>query len=192
MDSRFHGNDGWGRINNKKTSYWSCKRSAVIQKNIKHLIMSAINNYMYSVIPAQAGIQKQRISKHERQNSIIARHEVSWQSIFFIFFYFAKSKALATIFLEQARKRQRTCHAVVSCILVFLILLGRCGTQLLLFTTTSNKSSRFILAKSKILRRHKCVGLKITIYYITKTLRVLVMRRKLLDCFVALRLSMME
>jgi hypothetical protein len=32
--------------------------------------------------------------------------------------------------------------------------------SLLFTTTTSNKSSRFILAKSKIHRRHKCVGLK--------------------------------
>jgi hypothetical protein len=47
----------------------------------------------------------------------------------------------------------------------------------LLQATTSNKSSRFILAKSKIHRRHKCVGLKITIYFITKTKSVLVMRR---------------
>jgi hypothetical protein len=30
---------------------------------------------------------------------------------------FAKSKAFATIFLEQARKRQRTCHAVASSLL---------------------------------------------------------------------------
>jgi hypothetical protein len=101
------------------------------------------------------------------------------------FFCFAKSKDLATVFLDQARKKQRTCHAgcivlinILGCPRIF-ILLGRCGTQLLLFaTTTSNKSSRFILAKSKIHRRHKCVGLKINIYYITKTLRVLVMRRE--------------
>jgi hypothetical protein len=94
----------------------------------------------------------------------------SFLYIFSIPFSFAKSKALATIFLEQARKRQRTCHAVVSSLLGYpriFILLGRCGTQLLLFTTTTlNKSSRFILAKSKIHRRHKCVGLRNVFYVI--------------------------
>jgi hypothetical protein len=51
-----------------------------------------------------------------------------------ILFISLSLKGLATIFLDQARKRQRTCHAVVSSLrdaLVFLILLGRCGTQLL-------------------------------------------------------------
>jgi hypothetical protein len=48
-----------------------------------------------SIIPAQAGIQK------DIKN-------------IFNSFCFAKSKALATVFLDQARKRQRTYHAVVS------------------------------------------------------------------------------
>jgi hypothetical protein len=80
--------------------------------------------------------------------------------------------------LTKQERSKELATLVVSCILVFLILLGRCGTQLLFTTTTSNKSSRFILSKSKILRRHKCVGLKINIYLITKTLRVLVMMKR--------------
>jgi hypothetical protein len=51
---------------------------------------------------------------------------------FFNSFVSLSLKGLATIFLEQARKRQRTCHAVVSSLrdtLVFLILFGRCGTR---------------------------------------------------------------
>jgi hypothetical protein len=67
-------------------------------------------------------------------HSVIASRKATKQSriSFVIPFYFAKSKALATVFLDQARKKQRTCHAVVSSLrdtLVFLILLGRCGTR---------------------------------------------------------------
>jgi hypothetical protein len=36
---------------------------------------------------------------------------------FIISFGFAKSKALATVFLDQAKKKQRTCHTVVSSLL---------------------------------------------------------------------------
>jgi hypothetical protein len=117
-----------------------------------------------SVIASEA--KQSSFFRHSRENG----NPKKAFKIFSISFYFAKSKAFATIFLEQARKRQRTCHA--GCIVpagypCIFILLGRCGTQLLLFTTTtSNKSSRFILTKSKILRRHKCVGLKINIYFI--------------------------
>jgi hypothetical protein len=56
---------------------------------------------------------------------------------FFSFsFYFAKSKAFATIFLEQARKKQRTCHAVVSSLrdtLVFLFCSGVAGLVVVVY-----------------------------------------------------------
>jgi hypothetical protein len=98
----------------------------------------------FSVIPAQAGIQK----KHQKH--------------FQFLFVSLSLKGLATIFIKQARKRQRTCHAVVSSLRDTLVFLFCSGVA----TTTSNKSSRFILAKSKIHRRHKCVGLRTNYYCI--------------------------
>jgi hypothetical protein len=83
-------------------------------------------------------------------------------------FYFAKSKALATVFLDQTRKRQRTCHA--GCVLYpRIFVFARSVAELVVVYNNFKQSSRFILAKSKIHRRHKCVGLRIVI---------------LLDCFV--------
>jgi hypothetical protein len=53
------GNDGRGRTNNKNLSYLRhCEPLAAWQsRKISTLTMFVISNYMYSVIPAQAGIQ---------------------------------------------------------------------------------------------------------------------------------------
>jgi hypothetical protein len=126
-----------------------------------------------SVIPAQAGIQIAIIVRNKTMKQCyLFRHceecnDEAIQNIFSIPFVSLSLKGLVTIFLEQARKKQRTCHAVVSSFGYprIFVLLRRCGTQLLQ-ATTSNKSSRFILAKSKIHRRHKCVGLRINYYCI--------------------------
>jgi hypothetical protein len=122
-----------------------------------------------SVIPAQAGIQK--------------RHRTTLN-----LFYFAKYKDFATIFFapkqqvfwgpqfEQARKRQRTCHAVVSCILVFLFCFGRCGTQLL---QSNNFKQVLTLYPHKIKNTSATQMRGFKDYY-------------LFHCFVALRLAMIK
>jgi hypothetical protein len=87
--------------------------------------------------------------KQNATSSVISRHEVSWQSrnIFSFPFVSLNLEGLVTIFFapkrqafwgpqfEQARKRQRTCHAVVSSLwdtLVFLMfLLGPIKAMLL-------------------------------------------------------------
>jgi hypothetical protein len=122
---------------------------------------------------------RRRESKKEKpkilkcKNFILcARSEIARRSnleyLFQFLFVSLSLKGLATTFLEQARKRQRTCHAVVSSLLgcpcIFVLLRALRDSVVVVYkTTTSNKSSRFIIAKSKILRRHKCVGLKIDI-----------------------------
>jgi hypothetical protein len=132
--------------------------------------MNQISNYAHS--PATERQAYEVSAYRKRKSKLLSLRDTKCRGnpeYFFQFLFISLSlKGLATIFLEQTRKRQRTCHAVVSSlrdILVFLILLGhllgpikalllwaRALRDSLLFTTTSNKSSRFILAKSKNLR----------------------------------------
>jgi hypothetical protein len=66
-------------------------------------------------------------------------------------FYFAKSKALATFFLEQARKKQRTCHA--GCIVPSgyprIFNFARALRDSLLFTTTTSNSPHALSSQNQ-------------------------------------------